>query len=214
MKDIVIIGAGNPDIIRLIEEINDVKPIYNILGFLEKKSDISKQEFMGYPILGGDELIETEYKKCCFINNVAYPLQNRFKISQHLLSTLEKNQLPNIKGPNVSIKYVNLGVGNIIYNNAILSAATTIGNFNIIYYGAILGHEVNIEDCNLIAANVTIGGRSIIGNRNEFGNHSVISLNVKISDDIFVGVGSVVTNSIFKSKRVFGNPAKSIYTFE
>lgn len=210
MKDIVIIGAGNPDIIRLIEEINDDKSTYNVFGFLEKKNNFFKSEFMGYPILGGDELIETEFKKCCFVNNVAYPLQKRFEISQYLTSKFDENQLPNIKGPNVSVKYVKLGIGNIIYNNAILSAGSKLGNFNIIYYGSIVGHEVKVGNCNLIAANVTLGGRSVLGNRNEIGNHSVISLKVKITDDIFVGVGSVVTNSIFKSKRVFGNPAKTI----
>ena len=36
VKDLIVVGSGGVDIIKLIEDINSEKRIYNFLGFLEK----------------------------------------------------------------------------------------------------------------------------------------------------------------------------------
>jgi serine acetyltransferase len=49
-----------------------------------------------------------------------------------------------------------------------------------------------------------------IGKRGWISPNVSIRENVKITDDVFVGIGSVVLRSIKEPCRVFGNPAKKI----
>ena len=70
MKDLIVMGAGDlgKDVAWLIERINSVNPTWNLLGFTEVSEE---KEFMGYPILGNDEVIqdyEDVYVVCALAN--------------------------------------------------------------------------------------------------------------------------------------------------
>ena len=53
-KDIIIIGAGalGQEVVWLIEEINDHRNDWNLLGFLDDYAITQRSEILGYPILG------------------------------------------------------------------------------------------------------------------------------------------------------------------
>ena len=57
LKDIVVVGSGGLDIVRLIEDINADKPTYNFIGFLEEDASKIGTEILGYPVLGNDDLL-------------------------------------------------------------------------------------------------------------------------------------------------------------
>ena len=46
--DLVVLGTGNADIIRLIEDINDDKKQYNFLGFIDKNDSLVGSNIFGY----------------------------------------------------------------------------------------------------------------------------------------------------------------------
>ncbi len=209
-KDLIVIGAGNPDIIKLIEDINEDKKIFNLLGFLDKNEALYGEKINGYEIIGGDELIKSEFKNCAVVNNVFSDSKCRYEISQRYSNQYGITDYPNLIHPTINLRFVKLGFGNILYQNISIGANVEIGNFNLIFYGSTIGHESKIGDDNLIAANVMIGARAKINNRNYFGNSSTINLGISIADDIYVGVGSVVVHSIKLPKKVFGNPAKEL----
>ena len=57
MKDLIVIGAGDlaKDVVWLIDRINQNNKKWNLLGFTEKNMT---GEFMGYPVLGDDSVLE------------------------------------------------------------------------------------------------------------------------------------------------------------
>jgi len=210
MKDILIIGAASPDILKLIDCINKYKKQYKIIGFLERDVNLIGKRIHDYQVLGTDELLLTDFKNYSVINNVLGTTKIRDTVTKRLKEELYVGEFPNIIHPLIDCNYTIIGEGNIIYESQ-LGADVKIGNFNIMYYGSIIGHEAIIGDCNLIAANTLIGARTIIGNRVYISNSSTVSLGINICDDVFIGVGSVVVKSIKRPKKVFGNPAKEIY---
>lgn len=207
--DLIIVGLGNPDIIKLIEEINEYNHSYNIVGILEKNKDLYGKKINGYEIIGGDELLETEFKDCAVVNNVSATPKIHFRVSQKFFS-YGINNFPNLIHPSIKLKHLQLGFGNIIYEHTSFGSDVVIGDFNIIFYGSVIAHQAVIGNYNMIGGNVMIGSRAVLSNRILISNSSTINNNISIADDVFIGVGSVVINSIESPIRVYGNPARKM----
>jgi UDP-3-O-[3-hydroxymyristoyl] glucosamine N-acyltransferase len=206
--DLIALGAGNPDIVRLIEDINENKKTFNFLGFLEKNEELKGKSILGYPILGVDDLLFTEFKNCSVVNNIFNNAILHEKITCILKSKYKIKNFPNLVHPAVNTKFINMGEGNLIYENVSLGVNSGMGNFNLIFYGSVIGHETQLKDFNLLGANVSIGARCHVGNKCIFANGATLNGNITLCDDVFVGLGSVVVNSVKEPQKLFGNPAK------
>jgi UDP-3-O-[3-hydroxymyristoyl] glucosamine N-acyltransferase len=211
LTDLIIVGAGNPDIVKLVDDINSQKMTYNLIGFLEKDESLYGHKLCDYDIIGSDELLKTAFSKCAVVNNVWGSSSIRKNLTNKIIS-YGINTFPNMIHPTVNLKYFSHGIGNIIYDNVTLGGNVIIGNFNIIFYGSVLGHQAVLGDYNLIGGHVMIGSRSNISTGVIVSNSCTISNGLTICDDVFIGVGSVVVGSINKSKKVFGNPAREMIT--
>ena len=211
MKDLVIVGSGGIDIVRLIENINMEKPVFNLIGFLEKDQSKIGNEVLGYPVLGGDELLLTEFSKCAVVNNVMHTPRIHEMVTKKLISEYHITDFPNIISPQISLRSLSLGMGNIIYRDNGLGTSVRIGNFNILY-AAQIGHETSIADYNLIAR-AGIGSRCIIGSYNLIGNSVTLANSLKMGDDNEVGVGSVVIRNIKNGHHLMGYPAIELDEF-
>jgi len=207
MNDLLVIGAGNPDIVRLIEDINLEKSKFNFLGFLEKNKTLHNTEFCGYPILGDDTMLDNKnFSKILLINNV-YKNQAVRKVTTEKLNKYN-NRFCNLIHPSSHIRNINMGIGNIVGDNVIIQSGVKIGNHNIIHSASVISHETIIGNNCLISVNVAIGSRNKIGNFCFFGISSCSFPNVIIEDFAFIGGGAAVANNIKKNKTVFGNPAR------
>lgn len=207
MIDLVVLGTGNHDIVRLIETVNENKKVFNLVGFLEKNASKIGQSIFGYPIIGSDDLLLTDCKNCAVVNNIMKTPQIHMQVFNRVKEIYKIDKFPNIIHPSFEMKYVSIGIGNIIYENVHSGVEVTLGSGNIYYQGTLIGHEAKIGDCNLFAGNVTIGGRSVVGNCNLFGNSSVLSLGLHVGNDNFFGVGSVVIDNVKDRTSLLGNPA-------
>ena len=208
MKDLVIVGAGGIDIVRLIEGINLDKRVFNLIGFLEKDPSKFGTEVLGYPVLGGDELLLTKFSKCAVVNNVMHTPRIHEK---KLISEYHITDFPNIVAPQVCLSSIELGIGNILYWDNGLGTSVKIGNFNILY-SAQIGHETTICDHNLIAR-AGIGARCRIGSFNLIGNAVTLANNLRMGDDNEIGVGSVVLRNVKNGHHLMGYPAIELDEF-
>lgn len=86
-QPLVIYGAGWPDIVKIVDEINRVRARWLVLGFLDDTPSKHDSTFMGYPILGGGEpLRDLAEKGALFVNNVYSSTANRRLIAHALLA--------------------------------------------------------------------------------------------------------------------------------
>lgn len=205
VEDLISVGTGGIDFIRLIEDINSEKRVFNFLGFLEKDESKFGTELLGYPVFGPDEMLLKEFAHCAVINNVMNTPQLHAKVTENLTNIYKVTKFPNIIHPSINMRYVKIGKGNIIYALSDFGSLVRIGDFNIMY-GASIAHESEIGDSNCFAQ-VRVGARCRIGSRNLFGNGSVVSNLVKIKDDNTIGVGSVIMTNIKCGKHLLGYPA-------
>lgn len=205
VKDLIAVGTGGQELARIIEDINSIKKTYNFLGWLEKDPSKIGTNLMGYPILGDDDLLLTEYKHCAVVNNVmAYPRLHEI-VTKNLSEKYHITDFPNIIHPDVDMRSVKIGFGNIINRYSRLWPLCEIGDFNMLY-SATVGHEVILGNYNLIATSL-IGSRVKIGSFNLLGNNSSIVTNVKIGNDNEIGFGAVVMKNVKDGHHLLGYPA-------
>ncbi len=205
IKDLIVVGTGGLGVVDLIEDINADKPTFNLIGFLEKDPSKHGTEVLGIPVLGSDDLLLTEFKRCSVVNNVMANPRLHESITKMLIDKYGVTDFPNLVHPNVERRHATMGVGNIIYAHSKLSQLVTIGDFNI-SYSTQIGHETKIGNYNLMAR-ATFGSRCKIGNYNLFGNKSVVSNSCRIGDDNIIGVCAVVMQNVKNGHHLLGYPA-------
>lgn len=208
IKDLIVIGSGNPDIVRLIEDINSEKKEYNFIGFVEKDESLYKTEKFGYPILGGDDQLQKGELKNSFLINNVYASQDIRQSTYNQISILPRERFCNLIHPTVKLHLNTMGVGNLIYDFVSIQSKTIIGDHNIIHSASIIGHESIIGDNNLISVNVSLGSRTQIGNFCFFGIGSILLPSLSIVDFTYIGGGAVIFNHVKQKSTLFGNPAR------
>ena len=208
VKDLLVLGSGNPDIVRLIEEINSDTKLYNFMGFLEKDESLHNTEKYGYPILGDDNLIYQEKMKNVLLINNVYSSQDVRQRTYNQICKLPREKFTNLIHPNVKLHKNIMGVGNIIYDFVVMQTKTVIGDHNIIHTSSIIGHETILGNNNHLAGSVTIGSRANVGDYCFFGIGSILLSTLSIADYIFIGAGAVIINNVKQKCTLFGNPAR------
>jgi sugar O-acyltransferase (sialic acid O-acetyltransferase NeuD family) len=206
-EDLVLYGASNPCVLKILEAINQKEPIWNLVGFIDDTSGKSGQLFYGYPILGGRDYIKTlDLEKTFFFNNVFGTVSGRKKVAQ----ILEENkcQLVSLITPGIDLSFTKVGIDVAIEAQVAIDTDVVIGDHSCVKRSASLGHENILDKFVFIGPGATVCGRVRIHEGVYIGAGSCILPELKIGEGSIVGAGSVVTHSVPPGVTVFGNPAK------
>lgn len=182
MKDILIIGAGGigRETAWIIEEINEVKPTWNLLGYIDENSEIHGKELNGYKVLGGLEVLEKLEEKPYVVVAIA-----NCSVKKSIVTKLgEKYNFATIIYPTVKVsKFIQIGQGTIIYPGVTLTVNTKIGNHVLISGNCGIGHDTVIGDYSSVLWGSNFSGYDTVG------------------ESCFIGVGTKVIQGINISKE-------------
>lgn len=103
-----------------------------------------------------------------------------------------------------------LGKGVNVMHNVFLSSRTKIGTGTLLNYGCCIHHDCIIGDYVEIGPRSIITGNVTIGENSFLGAGVTVIPNVKIGANVIVGAGSVITKNIPDNTKVVGVPAKKI----
>lgn len=182
MKDILIIGAGGigRETAWIIEEINEVKPTWNLLGYIDENSEMHGKELNGYKVLGGLEVLEKLEEKPYVVVAIA-----NCSVKKSIVTKLgEKYNFATIIYPTVKVsKFIQIGQGTIIYPGVTLTVNTKIGNHVLISGNCGIGHDTVIGDYSSVLWGSNFSGYDTVG------------------ESCFIGVGTKVIQGINISKE-------------
>ena len=209
MKNIVIIGAGGVgrEVSLIIQQINELEPTWNLLGFIDDNTDNWGKIINGYSVIGGIDSLE-------FLSNDTYiviAIAN-YEVKKKIVNKVNnKFKFATIVHPKVWIHdYMTVGQGTIIYEGAILTANIEIGNHVIISPKCGVGHDSIIKDYVSLLWNVNVSGNDLIEEGVMMGSGSTVIQGKKIGKGSIIGAGAVVVNDIESFSTAVGVPAKVI----
>lgn len=206
-RDLVVYGASNPCVLKILDAINKRAPTWNLVGFIDDTPGKSGQLFYGHPILGGRDRIRTfDLEKTSFFNNVFGTMSGRKKVAQ----ILEENgcQLVSLITPGTDLSFTKVGIDVAIEAQVAIDTDVIIGDHSCIKRSASLGHENILDTFVFIGPGVTVCGRVKIHEGAYIGAGSCILPELEIGRGSVVGAGSVVTRNVPPGVTVFGNPAR------
>lgn len=210
LQDIVIVGAGGMggDTQWLIERINEVSPMYRILGYIDDGIDVGTV-INDYPVLGGMAYLQ----KCETSLAVAFAIGNAKTRKKLIRQALENPFLnyPNLIDPSVHMSQrIQLGKGNIICTDVILTMNLIIGDFNLICNRCIVGHDNIIDSYNTLYPGAMLSGNVHLTQQIEIGTGSQVIQGIRICDEVIIGAGGTVVCDLKKQGTYVGVPVRYV----
>lgn len=206
MTDIIIVGAGGcgREVANWIEDINEVKKTWNILGFLDDNLEAFNNFPNKYPIIGKIKDHQPR-KDVQYAMGIANPSVKKV-IGPAMVERGAK--FASIIHPSTHIyTEYELGVGLVTYPNSKIATGCRIGDF-VTLQSTILGHDSQLEDYVTVSSSCGITGGTKLHKGCFIGDHACIAVGLEVGANAYVGIGSVVIRDIPENTRAFGNPAR------
>jgi len=206
MKNIIIVGASGfgREVLRLIENINEASPTWNVLGFLDDNPNALDGVECEYTIIGSIEDWEPNHdvSLACAL---AFP-----EVKKKVVEMLKERgaEFATLVHPNAVVNpRSTIGEGTIVTNNCSISDNAHIGAFCTIL-GSGVAHDASVGDYSTLSGKCQLNGHVTVGRMVYMGCGVLVAPSVKIGDGATIGIGSVVISKVKDGTKVFGNPAK------
>lgn len=207
VQDLLILGANNPENVRVVEAINEQRPNFRLVGFLDNDPRKQGTEFWGFPVVGGSQAVADEtYRNCVVVNSITRDTRTRRQTTRELLSYGAK--LVNVIHPSVDTRHVRLGTGNLIHEGAVIQPGVHIGNNCCINCNAVVSHECRLGDHVFMAPGSVLAGLVTVGPGVFIGVHSTVLPRLQLGAWSTIGGGAVVIRDVKPGAVVVGNPAR------
>ena len=162
MKKIFIFGAGSvvKDICQIIDKINNIKPTWAILGFVDNDPNLSGKKLLGIPIIKFSELTDSKefYGICGTVN----PKLKENIVNKEIFKKGYK--LGTIIHPDIELpEDVIIENGSIIFSGVQISCNVKIGGCVWLDKNVLIGHDSSIGDFSSILPSTKISGMCNLG---------------------------------------------------
>lgn len=211
MEDIIIYGAGGmaKEVAQLIEDINAVKPQWNIVGYIDDIKGDCGEYINGYRILGSGEVLRRVKAPTNVVLAISSPAAKETiynKIKDYEL------KFPTLIHPSARIgKNSQIDSGSIIGIDCIVSVNVHIGRHVFLNMRNVIGHDALIGDFCSCLVNCIIAGDVKVGMGSLLGSNCVIMEKKKIGSKVKIGMGSIVDFDVKSDYVVLSRPSKSMY---
>jgi acetyltransferase EpsM len=209
-QELVIAGATAPEIVKLIEAIDRSGAArYRIRGFLDDDPQRQGQTFMGYPVLGGLDLIAQGLRECGVVNNVQRSPEVR-EVVWNKLRAAGATCFPTLAHPGVDCAHAEIGEGVIIYDGCVIGPGVRIGRNSLLSFRVVVAHESTLGETVVSSPGVILNGRVTVEDHAFLGAGCIVLPYRRIGESCRVGAGAVVIDDAPANSTVFGNPARVI----
>lgn len=202
-------GNGKESLISILA-MNEMRPEWEVVGFIDDNRSLHGQDYAGVKVLGGRELLH--------VNPGAFVLAvpgsptgylKRKSIIENL--AIEPSRFATIIHPSVvRAPDAVIGYNSLLMAHVVVSCGAQVGNHCVVLPNSVIAHDTVVGDYCCIGSNVSISGTVRIGSECYIGSGVKVRENVRIGDRTLIGLGANVLHDIAEGIVVVGNPAKGI----
>lgn len=189
-KKLVLLGGGG-HCVSVIDVIEQEKK-YDIIGILDPNG---KQNLLGYPVLGGDEMIpKLVTEKVFFLISVGQikSVALRMKLAR-ILSENKANVATVISPLSYVSKHALIEEGTIVMHHSLVNAGAKVGKHCIINTKANIEHGAEIGDFCHISTAAVVNGDTKVGKETFVGSNAVLSNNIEVQPNSIISAGMFVS---------------------
>lgn len=210
MTDIAIYGAGGlgREVAAMIKMINDRKPTWNFVGFIDDTHTPGDEISHYGKVIGGRDMLNAMSNPPAIVICVGSPAARRAIVESITNPAVE---YPNLISPDFVIEdeqTFNMGIGNIIKSHCRVTVNVSVGDFNVLNGMVTFGHDAKVGNCNVFMPGVRISGESVIGDCNLFGAGSFVKQGLHVGNGITLSPLSPLLTRPKDGCTYIGNPAK------
>ena len=208
MKKLIIVGAGGfaRELADWIEDINDVKPTWDLLGFIDDNPDALSGIPCKYKVIGSIQDWNPLNDES-FVCGLAIP-----KVKRKVIDSLKSRgaKFVTIVHPSAIISdSAFLGEGVVVTPRSGINANSYVGDYVSVLESGI-GHDAHVGSFSTLSGRVNVNGHVFIGEGVYVGCAASIAPGKRVGDDASISIGSVVISNVKSGRTVFGNPAKIV----
>jgi sugar O-acyltransferase (sialic acid O-acetyltransferase NeuD family) len=210
MEPLVIVGAGGfgREVFGLIQDINQVRATWDVLGFLDD-NPLALDGYTHYPPLLGavdDGRALRSAQMACAVGNPAIRRQ-----------VVERLDALGVRWGTIVHPTACVGVGSSLGEGCILCARSMLtvdvraGRHVHLNCTAGAGHDARIGDFCTLSAHVDVCGHAVVEEGVLLGSHATVLPGIRVGAWARVGAGSVAIRDVPPETTVLGVPAKEIF---
>lgn len=213
MKDIILYGSGGMalEVVQLIEDINEIKPTWNILGYIDDyvgNQGVNNPCVSGYKVLGTQKTVGDVDPDVNWIIAISNP-----KAKREICDALTTYHLKyaSLIHPTAKIsKNVTIGEGTIVSYGCIVSVNAVLGAHVYLNMRTVIGHDTVIRDYSTCLIDCVVAGNVHIGEGVLLGSNCVIKEKKTIGNNSKISMGSAVFFDVEDNVAVMNRPPKSM----
>lgn len=206
MTTLYLCAAGNPEAVRLALTVNDADPRWDRIVLLD--DDPAKQglEVMGVPVAGPFAALADHQDGDEAVNLVARSTKGR----DGACARIESFGIPlaSLVHPSVDLRGTTLGRAVTIYEGAVISALSTVGDHAVVFTRAVLGHGATLGTGAVLAPGAVVNARVEVGDRAYIGSNAAVLPDLVIGAEAVVGACSAVLFDVPPGSTALGVPAE------
>lgn len=204
-RELLIYGASGHA--KVVIDIVEHQGLYEIIGLVDDAPERHGQEFCGYRVLGGQEIL-AQHRRCPILiaigdNTTRKKLQESVKALGYELATAVH--------PSAQLgRDVSVGPGTVIMAQVAINSGTVIGEGVIVNTGATIDHDCRIGDFAHISPGVNLAGNVTVGRLTQIGIGACAIPGVRIGERTLIGAGAAIVTDIPDGVVAVGIPARVI----
>jgi sugar O-acyltransferase (sialic acid O-acetyltransferase NeuD family) len=201
MRDLLILGNGihNLEMVEIVERVNQVRPTWNLIGFVSGDGRGVGEVRNGCPVVGGPEAIH-EHPDALLVPEFGWPRESTPR--ERLTSLIDPSSFVS--------RTAAIGVGCVIYPNCFIGANASIGDYAFVLSGSVINHDGVLEDGVTLASGVMLAGEIHVEADCYLGQSCTVRQKLRIGRGSMVGMGAVVIADVEPNSVMVGNPARKL----
>jgi sugar O-acyltransferase (sialic acid O-acetyltransferase NeuD family) len=197
-------GAGNSEGVRLALRRNEFDRQWDRIVLLD--DDVAKHgtQLLGVTIEGAISLLGSAPSGSFATNLVARRTVARAAVHRRI----EQSGVPfaSIVHPAVDARDCELGAGVLVYEQAILSPETRLGDGSCVLMRGIVGHGTTVGACCVIAPGAVLNARVVLEDRAYVGSNASVLPELRVGADATIGANTMVAQDVPPGATVVGVP--------
>lgn len=212
MKDLVIVGAGDfgREIASIVERINEIEPIWDLIGFVDDNEELTGLIIDGYKVVGDSNWLASYSKEIFAVCSLGDSV-TRKKVIQKILINPQVKFATLIDPAAILMRDdVKVEEGSVICAGTVLAINSHIGKHSIINLNCTIGHDTKTGDYFTAHPGTNISGKVVFGDACYCGTGSKVLQGLSVAENCVLGAGAVVVRNLGESGTYVGIPAKKL----